>query len=242
MSTRYLIIAAGVLLSCSLTAYAQQNHRSDVESSKSVVVSRLSDSIADNRPKALVRHTSNIHTLISLDFGYTHRIGKADQGIDKKLADKMRKGFTYSLGVVHFFNENVGFGAMVNGKSYTRVMLNTVNGSLSSRGHIYYLAPQFNYRFFDRKGRNALVLGLSAGPAMLRYNFKSGADETYDMELSTDNSYWGFNTTTHIGYDIRISGKSFLGFKVTCSAGSVSIPDSGKEGISSLDFTIGFRL
>lgn len=216
---KFSVLAAMFLLAATARADAQ-----------SIVLERMSspeETAALNKYPTLDRQLR-----FALDAGYSYRIGKIVDEIPDEFARKMRSGVHYGAELLYFHAHAWGFGAKFQGRSF-----NAELGSVKDKTNTIYAAPMVVSRVFDKKNRNAWIFGFSVGYLHFKEEVTAG-------NVSESISKGGLASTVEIGYDIRVSKRSFVGFKITLNGGSVDIDtygDKKRENVSSLDISAGLR-
>jgi len=174
---------------------------------------------------------------IALDAGFSYRIAKASKDLDaleRSFVNKMRAGFLYGADFHGFFPNGFGLGAKFTGHYYSRTEM-----GLKDQVNTYYIAPSLMWRAFNRRS-DIIYYGFSFG--YVNFNEKasySGLSESY--------SNGGLGTTFDFGYDIRLSGNTFLGFKLTYTNGTVDLKMSNTTGadivesLAAIDLSVGIR-
>ncbi len=97
----------------------------------------------------------------------------------------------------------------------------------------YYIAPEFVGRVPTRNNKNVWIFTVSAG--YVSYN------EKIEM-LSYSNG--GFKSTLEAGFDIRLGGAIFLGFKLAVTSGAINFKADGKnykESLNAIELGGGLR-
>ena len=174
---------------------------------------------------------------IAVDVGFSYRIAKASKDLDalqRSFVNKLRAGFLYGGDFHGFFPSGFGLGAKFTGHYYTRTEL-----IYKDQVNTIYVAPSMMWRTFSKK-LDVFYYGFSVGYV----NFK----ETFtENGLSSSFSNGGLGTTIDFGYDHRLSGNTFLGFKLTYTNGNIDwkITDSSGnkmvESLAAIDLSVGFR-
>ena len=171
---------------------------------------------------------------LSIDGGFSYRIGKAAEGLPREYIRKMRPGVYFGADLLYFPTEMWGIGAKYLGRKY-----NVEIGSATEKVDVHYFAPMAVARLFDRKHRNAWVMGLSLG--YIRFTDKLSAPD-YKNTINKG----GIGSAYEIGYDIRIAKRTFFGLKFSITSGYIiAKPLAGgedqKEDTSSIDISAGLR-
>ncbi len=137
---------------------------------------------------------------LSIDGGFSYRIGRAAEGLSREYIRKMRPGVNFGADLLYFPAEMWGIGAKYLGRMY-----NVEIGSESEKVNVNYFAPMAVARLFDRKHRNAWVMGLSLGYVRFKDKFSSRYDD-YERTINKG----GIGSSYEIGYDIRIAKRTFF--------------------------------
>ena len=173
----------------------------------------------------------------AVDAGFSYRIAKAYSELDGLARDffnKTRAGFVYGGDIHGFFPIGLGIGAKFTGHHYTRTEM-----GLKYQVNTYYLAPSFMWRTFTQN-LDVFYYGFSVGYV----HFNEKLSYASDMQLFDKG---GIGTTFDLGYDIRLKGKTFAGFKLTFTTGNIflDIKDSSGndlvESLAAIDLSVGFR-
>jgi outer membrane protein W len=178
---------------------------------------------------------------VSLDAAYSYRTAETASGLDaltREFVDKLRNGVMFGGGVHYFPVESFGFGlqAEMTHSSYSKK-------SATERINVLYVGPSGQWRGFDRRDRNAWIVGFSLG----YYNY---SEKFSYQSLSLIQSKDGLGALTEIGYDIRMGeSNSFLGLRFSVFGGSFKVNDksvsaSGKneyESLAAIRIGAGYR-
>ena len=103
----------------------------------------------------------------------------------------------------------------------------------------YYFAPSILWRTFSLKS-DVFYYGFSLGYVQYK--------EQWSFEGSSSSiSKGGVGATFDFGYDIRLKGNNFIGFKLTYTGGTIDLnmkDEAGNdilESLSAIDLSVGFR-
>ena len=166
-----------------------------------------------------------------IDAAYSYRVAKAADASIKDFVNKMRGGFAYGADIHYAFSRGFGFGARFSGHHYSHSDM-----TMSDKVNTYYFAPSIGWKNYNRNYSGAFVFGCSIG-------YVSYQEEVNDLSISKG----GLGSTVDIGYDFRLAGSTYLGVKLTLTAGTINtgLRDSGnrelKESLSALDIGVGLR-
>ena len=173
----------------------------------------------------------------AVDVGFSYRIARTASDLDalqKDFVNKMRAGFLYGGDFHGFFPFGMGLGAKYTGHYYSRTEM-----GLKNQVNTYYIAPSLMWRTFNRK-MDVIYYSFSFG-------YVNFSDKWSYNGISESFSNGGVGSTFDFGYDIRLSGNTFIGFKLTYTAGSVdwNVKDSSGnnlvESLAAIDLSVGFR-
>ena len=194
---------------------------------ESIVVSRYSDEAIEIPETAGSAIPSYKKWWLGIDAGFSYRVAKAAEGVNKGYINRMRGGLFYGADLHGVISRGIGLGVRYTGHRYAQNRHRVVTN---------YFAPSFQLRSPNRNDTGAFVVGCSIG--YLLYREKLG---WASVSLS------GLGTSVDLGYDFRLAGDMHLGFKLTLTTGNVNtgLRDSrGKkvaESLSALDIGLGMR-
>ena len=173
----------------------------------------------------------------AVDAGFSYRIAKISselEGLARDFVRKMRSGLVYNTDFHGFFPNGLGIGAKFTGHYYART-----EAGLKYQVNTYYFAPSMMWRGFTPNS-DVFYYGLSAGYVQLNEK------QSYAGNFSSLKK-GGIGTTFDVGYDIRLKGNTFVGFKLTYTTGNIVLDgkdSSGKdivESLAAIDLSVGFR-
>lgn len=166
---------------------------------------------------------------------------------------KLKNGFHLSLGAIRYWGEYFGAGVEYSLFKASHSMNDIhasggVIGKTKNNTSIHYVGPSFNMRFASHRNLNAFVISMGIG--YLGYKDKLDMD---GQSITFTGGNIGY--TTSIGYDIALSEKAALGFKLSIVSGSLSkmkfslgpqqetleLEGDERENLSRINISVGLR-
>jgi len=198
------------------------------------------------------------HFRVAINVGWSYRIAKIADDVPsdyKQYLKGLKSGLNYGIDLSYYFSEQFGFGIQYCNnwsKNETNITAtfpdgSVIDGIMSDNISINYIGPYFSMRLLDAKQKNSFLMDLGMGYTGYR------DDAVIISAFSMKGNCLGFNMS--IGYDIGISKKFALGFKLAYLSGSlrqievfdgvqtetIQLDADSYESLSRIDLSIGFR-
>ncbi len=160
---------------------------------------------------------------IALNGGYGYHIARVSKDTPRDLtsyAKKLKSGYVLGGDASYFITEHWGIGIKANmcksTNSLDNIYVEDISGhrrygKMSDDITVFFIAPTFSSRYFDKEKKNSVYALLSIG--YLGYKNNYVVIDKYQLTGST------LGTTVDIGYDIGLNEKLALGFQFSFLTG-----------------------
>jgi hypothetical protein len=202
------------------------------------------------------------HFRVAVDGGWQYRTVKLADGISVDLQDhyrKMKSGFHYDLQAAYFFTESMGVEAMFSQQFFGNNLgygeLTDAEGNLIGSGDFNekisfnYVGVNYLIRLFDSRKKNSWLFSIGLG--YMGYNDRLFFDGVERLKMTAGT----LGTNISVGYDIGLSEKFSIGFKLSLLGGSFrnykqtrdgitankTMPDKTSEGLETIKLSVGLR-
>lgn len=195
---------------------------------------------------------------LSVNGGYSYRINRVHddfQGESRNYMQELKSGTAFSAEGIYYFRANIGFGwkyalHQSSNSAYLTMPASTGYNSvkISDDISISFLGPVVGTRFFNKTGRNALILQYGLGYMA----FKNNA-HTPSPSKTTGGT---LGSCYDLGYEIHLIKGLTLGLQLSYLSGmltkikvsdgynseTIQLEKENYEGLARLDWMMGLRL